>query len=246
MKLRYLIFSILLLLSTKLISQGVNERLVQFSGVVVTSDSLRPVSFAHIIVIQHNSNVVKGTSADFAGFFSFVAQIADTVRFTAVGYKPATFVIPDTIVEKRYSLIQLMTSDTIYLGESVIYPWPTWDEFKDLFVNLDIPDDDITIAMKNIELARLREAARINASAESQANYRHYINTMIRNNYIGVAGPGSNLANSNLLNPFAWMQFVKAWKKGKFKRDKKLNEEIKRQKEVDAKRWDYEEWVEKE
>ena len=245
MKLKFLILSILLLLSVKLISQNVNDRLVQFSGVVVTSDSLRPVSFAHIVVTQHNSNVLRGTSADYSGFFSFVAQIADTVRFTAIGYKPATFVIPDTIVEKRYSLIQLMTSDTIYLGESVIYPWPTWEEFKDIFVNLDIPDDEITIAMKNIELAKLREAARIHASAESQANYRHYINTMTQNNYIGVGGPGSNLANSNLLNPLAWMRFVKAWKEGKFKKDKKLIEEIKRQKEVDAKRWDYEEWVEK-
>lgn len=222
-------------------AQVSDDNLVQFSGVVLTSDSLNPVSYAHIVIVDKTTNKVKGTSADYYGFFSFVAQKLDTVQFTAIGYKPATFIIPDTISEKRYSLIQLMTTDTIFLGETVIYPWPTWEEFKDIFVNLDIPDDEITIAKKNIERAKLKEAARINKDADAGVNYRHYINNKTNQLYTSGGIPTSNLGN-----PFAWMQFIKAWKEGKFKRDKQLIEEIKRQKEVDAKRWDYDEWIEKE
>ncbi|MDR2084450.1 MAG: carboxypeptidase-like regulatory domain-containing protein [Bacteroidales bacterium] len=244
MKWRCAIISLLIFFSSvKIFSQNVDENLVQFSGVILTSDSLNPVPFAHIIIVESDSDKIKGTSADYYGFFSFVAQKSDTIQFTAVGYKPVTFIIPDTITEKRYSLIQLMTSDTIYLGESVIYPWPTWEEFKEVFVNLDIPDDEITIAMKNIELAKLKEAAssRINRDPDARVNYRHYVNNVTNKLYTAGGIPTSNLGN-----PFAWAKFIKAWKEGKFKRDKQLIEEINRQKETDAKRWDYDEWIEKE
>ncbi|MDL2228376.1 hypothetical protein LJC30_05765 [Odoribacter sp. OttesenSCG-928-L07] len=237
----FIILIILVILSGKLSSQNINDDLVQFSGVVLSSDSLNPVSFAHIVVIGGEDRLIRGTSADYYGFFSFVAQKLDTVQFSAVGYKPAVFVIPDTITDKRYSLIQLMTADTIYLGESVIYPWPTWEEFKDIFVNLDIPDDDITVAMKNIEMAKMKEAARINKDADASVNYKHYINS--KTNSLYSAG---GIPSNHLLNPFAWAQFIKAWKEGKFRKDKKLLDEIKRQHEVDAKRWDYNEWIEKE
>ncbi|MDD4142545.1 MAG: hypothetical protein PHR20_07150 [Bacteroidales bacterium] len=220
-----------------------DEDLVQFSGIVLSADSLNPVSFTTIIIADSSAKkgeFLKGTASDYYGFFSFIAKKNDTIYFSAVGYKPATFVIPDTIVDRRYSLIQLMAADTILLSESVIYPWPSKEDFKDVFVNLDIPDDDITVAKKNIELAKLKEAARMYAR-EGSLNYRQYINsTTSKLYYAGQIPP------NNLLNPFAWAQFIKAWKEGKFKTDKKLKKEIKRQLEVDKQRWDYDEWEEKE
>ncbi|MEZ5147564.1 MAG: hypothetical protein R2759_10925 [Bacteroidales bacterium] len=59
-----------------------------------------------------------------------------------MGYKRAEFVIPDTIHGDRYSLIQVMSSDTIVLPQTVIYPWPSREEFVDAFLNFDVPDDD--------------------------------------------------------------------------------------------------------
>jgi hypothetical protein len=64
--------------------------LVQFSGVTITADSLNPVPYAHIVV----KNSPRGTVSDSYGYFSFVAHIGDTVLFDALGYKPATFIIP--------------------------------------------------------------------------------------------------------------------------------------------------------
>ncbi|MCK9301780.1 MAG: hypothetical protein PHU62_05045 [Bacteroidales bacterium] len=220
-------------------AQDVDNNLIQFSGVVVTADSLNPVSFTNIIIINSRARNYRGTVADYYGFFSFVAQPLDTVCFTAVGFKPVSYVIPDTINDNRYSLIQLMSYDTINLSESVIYPWPSKEDFKDVFVNLDIPDDDITIAKKNIERAKLKEAARI-SGADASVNYRQFVND--KTNKLYYAG---QIPPNNLLNVFAWAQFIKAWKEGKFKTDKKLQEEIKRQKEADTKRWDYDEWIEK-
>jgi len=83
-----------------------DEDLVQFSGVVVTADSLFPIPFTHIVV-KHSR---WGTVADYYGYFSFVAKKNDTVVFSAMGYKNSTYIIPDTISRNRYSLIKALPS----------------------------------------------------------------------------------------------------------------------------------------
>src|SRR5690242_1483854 len=90
------------------ISQNLQKNdLVQFSGVVVTGDSLRPVPFASIMI----KSTYRGTVSDYYGFFSFVAKMHDTVEFTALGFKKAIFVIPDTLTDNRCSLIQMLKHD---------------------------------------------------------------------------------------------------------------------------------------
>ena len=98
-----------------------NIDLVQFSGITITADSLNPVPYTKILDICSH----RGTTSDVSGYFSFVAHKKDTVVFTAIGFKPASFIIPDTITKKRYSLIQLMTADTITLAAAFIFPWPS-------------------------------------------------------------------------------------------------------------------------
>ena len=95
-----------------------NIKLVQFSGMTITADSLNPVPYTKIIDICSH----RGTTSDVNGYFSFVAHKKDTVVFTALGFKPASFIIPDTITKQRYSLIQLMTSDTLTLSAAFIFP----------------------------------------------------------------------------------------------------------------------------
>ena len=51
-----------------------DKNLVQFSGVVVTGDSLEPIPFTSIMV----RNSYHGTVSDVYGFFSFVARMNDT------------------------------------------------------------------------------------------------------------------------------------------------------------------------
>jgi hypothetical protein len=185
--------------------------LVQFSGAVVTGDSLHPVSFAHII--DHNTNF--GTISDYYGYFSFVARKGDTITFSAVGFKKGLFVIPDTIHNNRYTMFQVMTNDTIYLSETVIYPWPTKEQFKEAFLKIEIPDDDLEIARKNLDRYELYIRAQA-MPMDGSMNYRNYIDqTVSKLYYAGQTQPIS------LLNPFAWAQFIKAWQDGKFKRKDK-------------------------
>lgn len=189
-----------------------NEKLLQFSGVVITSDSLDPVPYTNIIIKGTRS----GTVSDINGFFSFVAKENDVIEFSALGYKTAYFTIPDSLTSKRYTCIQAMTSDTLFLSETVIYPWPTIEQFKKAFVSVQIPNDDEQRAEKNLELAEMKERM-MNMPMDGSINYKNFIDQQVyKNYYIGQSMP------INLLNPFAWAQFIKAWKEGKFK--KKLKE----------------------
>ena len=107
-------------------TKDINQRLIQFSGIVVEGESLRPVPYTSIIVNKSN----RGTISDYFGYFSFVAQLGDTITFSAIGLTNALFFIPDTLSTNRYSLIQVLRTDTISLRETVVYPWQSKEQFK--------------------------------------------------------------------------------------------------------------------
>lgn len=185
-----------------------DKELVQFTGITATADSLSSVPYAKIVVKTSR----EGTTSDVMGYFSFVAHIGDTILFNALGYKPASFIIPDTIRHQRYSLIQLMTADTLTLPVAIIFPWPTYEDFKQAFINLNIPDDDLERARKNLSASKIMMMAD-QLPMDARMNYNNYIeNQTSKLYYFGQQQPFS------IFNPFAWAEFIKYWKEGKFKR----------------------------
>ncbi|HNY06860.1 MAG TPA: carboxypeptidase-like regulatory domain-containing protein [Bacteroidales bacterium] len=206
--------AIVFFFSAKAFCQEVNTNLVQFSGIVVSSDgeNLKPVPFTNIAV----KNSHRGTTSDYYGYFSFVARKNEVVIFSSLGYKRASYTIPDTITSNRYSLIQIMTKDTIILAETVIYPWPTREQFKEAFVKLKIPDDDYDRAHKNLVLMDRKERGLAYEGSpyvmDGASNYQSYMSDQYNKLYYK-----GQVVPNNLLNPFAWADFFKAWKEGKFK-----------------------------
>lgn len=189
-------------------AQDNNETpLVQFSGVVLDGESLDPLPYTTIIV----KNTNRGTVADYYGFFSFVAQQGDTISFTSVGYKRTLFVIPSDLEESRFSMIQVLHADTVTLPEAYVYPWPSREQFKQAFLSLNIPDDDLERARRN--MAKDLMAEKFNSMPmDGSMNYRNQMQqNQSRIYYAGQAPPIS------LLNPAAWANFVKAWKDGDLK-----------------------------
>jgi len=188
-----------------------DDDLIQFSGVVITGDSLNPVPFTNVLI----ENTKRGTMTDYYGYFSFVAQKGDSILFSSVGYERARFVIPDSLTTNRYSLIQILRKDTIRLRETVIYPWPTREQFKQAFLEMEIPETDYDRAQRN--LAQADMIARMDAAMPSGGETFKYSMQQYQSQiyYAGQAPP------INVLNPVAWSQFIKAWKRGDFKSDRK-------------------------
>ena len=82
----YLILFFLCLHTIPMFAQINNASLIQFSGVVVSDDSLKPIPFSTIT----NCNAKKTIITDIYGFFSFVAQKGDAIEFSAMGFKKLT------------------------------------------------------------------------------------------------------------------------------------------------------------
>ena len=188
-----------------------NKDLVQFTGVTVTGDSL--IGVPYVIVKVKGTN--HGTLTDYFGFFSFVARTGDTIEFSSVGYHKARYIIPDTLRENRYSLIQVLSIDTVNLPTANVYPWPTKEEFKQAFVNLQLPDDDYTRARRSLDKNNL-DAIAMNLPPDGSLNFKYSQNE--RTSQLYYAG---QLPQNTLLNPIAWAKFIQAWKSGAFKRKDK-------------------------
>jgi len=196
-----------LVLCGPLMAQPPMPQLVQFSGVVVT-DSLAPVPFTNIMV----RNTYRGTMSDVYGYFSFVAQEGDTILFSAVGFTRSQYVIPAELPESKYSMIHVMNRDTVWLRTAVVYPWPSREQFREAFMNLNLPEDDYQITMRNLSPAELVQRMESLPPDGLQSFQYQMAMDNTRLYYSGGTPP------INLFNPVAWAQFIQAWQNGAFKR----------------------------
>lgn len=210
---RKLLILLVLFSSSQLVAQEdkteKDKYLIQFSGIVVTGDSLVPVPYTSIII----KDTYRGTMSDHYGYFSFVAQMGDTIVFSSLGYTPSEFVIPDTLTTKKYSLIHLMDRDTVELPEANIYPWPTPEQFKEAFLNLYVPDDDYQRARKNLNRRDMALRAE-NMPMDGSENFRFQMQQDRSRLYYSGQFP-----SISLMNPIAWQQFINAWKRGDYSKD---------------------------
>ncbi len=193
-------------------AQDDDVRVVQFSGKVVTEENEGMVGVPYAAISVRGT--YRGTFSDFDGFFSIVVRTGETLVFSVLGYKDAFFRVPDTLTTDRYTIFQIMTQDTILLPEAVIYPWPDPDHFVAEFLAMDVHDDLEDIAAENLSdkvMIQLREYLPSDGP-EHQALYlkqqsqKYYYEGQIR--------------TPQILNAFAWKQFIEAWKRGDFKRKK--------------------------
>jgi hypothetical protein len=180
-----------------------HTQLVQFSGIVVDKDSLGKIPFVAILIKRSSG----GTIADNSGYFSFIAIPGDTILFQAIGFKTNYYVLPDTLSTDRYSWVHLMAKDTFNLKQFVFYSWPSKEAFKEHFLRLDLPDNDLDRAKTNMAMA-----ARKARYGEARSPGVNYMQTS-QQEFDKLYWTGQ-LPPNNLLNPIAWGKFIQAWKDG--------------------------------
>lgn len=188
--------------------ENFQDSVVQLYGVVMTADSLR--GLPGVSVVEKNSG--RGTISNPQGVFSIAVLKGDRIEFTFVGYKPKTIVVPKDLAGNQFSVIQLMVTDTVYLPATIIKPRPTREQFERDFIATAVPDDDIEIARKNTEEAKRNILARSLPSDGREATNLGLKQGAQRMYYSGQNPP------QNIFNPLAWGEFVKAWKRGDYKK----------------------------
>jgi hypothetical protein len=185
------------------------EDVVQITGVTMTADSLRAIPDVNITVKNKN----RGVTSSHYGVFSIVVAKGDTLSYTAMGFRPKEYVVPDDIEGRYFNVVQLMVQDTFYLPETIIRPRPFGD-FDYAFKYWDVPEDYYSIAQRNtadeIMSMMLRDLPR--SGRENQGYLqREQGNQAI---YYGQQRP------VGILNPLKWNEFFQAWKRGDFRKKK--------------------------
>jgi hypothetical protein len=184
------------------------QKVLQLSGLVLTSDSLMGLPYATVLI----KGTGRGTVTDYQGFFSMVVAKGDVIEFSSIGHRTNSFTVPDTLSLDRYSVIELLTRDTFYLPETQIFPWPTKEQFKQAFLSINVPDDDYERAKRNLDRERMKELGMaMKMDGKENADY-YFRNESYKYYYYGQVPP------MNIFNPLAWAKFIEAWKNGDFKR----------------------------
>jgi len=205
---KYLLVAIILLpVAAKAQFEGFKDSVVQLYGVVMTADSLQAVPAVSIMVQGQN----RGTLSNEQGVFSIVVLKGDVIQFSSIGFKPKTVIVPKNIPGNQYSIIQLMVTDTVYLAATIIKQRPSREQFERDFLNTKVPDDELEIARKNNNASK-RQYIAANLPRDGREAVSQYLShEAVKLSYSGQIPP------QNILNPFAWAEFIKSWKRGDFK-----------------------------
>lgn len=182
---------------------------VQVSGLVVTGDSLRPIPYSTV----YRARDARGTMTDPQGFFSIPVLEGDTLRFSSTGFITREVVIQSGGELNRISLVQPMSRDTVIINNAYIYPWPSRDAFRKEFMALGLEDNAYAIGQQAINPFDIYDRL-IDVGLDGQA--------LASQDAREIALEYSNLGGmptTNLLNPVAWVQFLKALKNGDLKRN---------------------------
>ncbi len=189
-------------------AQVVYDKLIQINGVIMSSDSLFGIPDVTVSVKGQD----KGTYSSPLGVFTLVCFKGDTLQFRALGFKQEQYIIPDTIKGNTISMVKLMSQDTFYLNETIIYALPSRDKFDFAFQNLHIDDDRIEIARQNSNIAMLRMMSGLIPKAGGENQQYVQQSAAYRAAYEGMRPP------MNIFSPIKWVQFLEAWKRGDFRK----------------------------
>lgn len=203
---------IFLCIGLSFLTAQTNKKVVQFSGYVLTPDTLMGIPFVNVSVKGSN----KGTISDPSGFFSFAGEAGDTILFSSLGFKRSEYIIPQDLQTNKYSIIKLMAQDELFIDTVTIYPWPIKDMFRQAFLALDLEPSDYDRAMTNLEREYLKEVGQAMAM-DANENADYYLRTQAQKYYYA----GGQAPPQNIFNVFAWAQFIEAWKRGDFKKQSK-------------------------
>lgn len=183
-----------------------DKALIQFSGMVLDQDSLTPIPYVSIVI----KGTGRGTISMVNGFFSLIIKAGDELDFSSMTHKHRSFKIPDTLNQKYYYAIQVLTKDTIDLPVVDIYSWPSREDFNRAFLALNLNDTDGDRADRNLSREELSYLERTQTASASE-NYKY----VMQNYYTKIYTSGQQ-PEITLMNPVKWAEFITAWRDGKF------------------------------
>ncbi|MDI9355612.1 MAG: carboxypeptidase-like regulatory domain-containing protein [Chitinophagaceae bacterium] len=184
------------------------KKIVQFSGIVLGTDSITGVPGVHIYVNKGG----RGTTSNMYGYFSMPALVGDSILITAIGYKKQSLIIPGNKGD-HFTLVIDLKEDILHLPTIEILPYPSEELFKKAILSLNLPIENdyrnLNTVMKHI----MEHNIAYNIPMTASDNYRYYMNQ-----YYQSGIDKYQVRTNPLTNPFAWASLIKSIKKGNYKK----------------------------
>ncbi len=201
---RYLLIAFVIWVMSLFHAHAQDKPLIQVSGVIMSNDtSHSEIPFSTVF----NKTLKLGSYANNDGFYTTVAHAGDTIIISCIGYLSHTFVVPDENALAYIHAVYLAPKAYL-LTEATVYPWGTREQFREAFLYMDVPDDDLTRSRKNLSADNMQRAAAglpKDGGEVSSLYMKQYQNSF----YTKGAVP-----QNNLLNPLAWAQFFNSLSSG--------------------------------
>jgi len=201
----FVIASLLLVLvaGSDTYAQG-KRHVIQLSGIILSEDdTTRGLPGVHVYVPKAG----RGTTSNNLGYFSMPVLPGDEIVISAIGFEKQYYKIPASDQESITIIIE-MVSDTTYLQEVTIMPFPTEEVLKEAVLALNLPEQK-NVAQENMS-AELLALMVETTPMDGAQNARWYLN-----NWAAYQGDQFGPRPNPLLNPFNWAQFFKSLKKKK-------------------------------
>lgn len=215
---RFFLLSVLLVCAAVLLrptgaqAQG-QRRVVQFSGIVATGDSLLGVPGAAVFVPKAG----RGTATNAYGYFSLPVLAGDSIIIRSLGYRNQYVIIPEDYQRQSYSVIVSLREDATVLPEVRIFPYATEKQFKEAFLALKLPTERGSAAAENLNEQVMRRMFN-NLPVTSMGNYRQTMQNQQYDHSRRMGTAPSPYTSNPLLNPFSWLQLINQVKNGEFKK----------------------------
>lgn len=195
------ICSILILASAQLVAQ---EKVIEITGQVFFANSDEPVSSVDITV----EGTSRRTQTNESGNFSIVVNPKETLIFSGSGLLDSKYTVPESIQSTYHNIKQYIQIDTTQYKEVVITKYLSKEEFDFLMKYGYIPDANLVASRKNVNQKNLQSF--IDRAPRAYYESQMMLQQSIYNNHGSMYGQQKMQGG---INPFAWYDFFKNWKK---------------------------------
>jgi len=117
-----------------------NANNLVFRGVLYNSVDSTTLSDVHVI----NYSTEKVTYSLSDGSFEIAINVGDRILFSSIGFQLTELIITDSLLDTDFNKIFLQP-EIYMLKSTTVYPYQTYEEFKQAFLNLKTEDNSIEL-----------------------------------------------------------------------------------------------------
>jgi len=166
-----LVFLLLLVFTaqSRLQAQTESANVVGIYGILMSSDTLRPIPDAQIF----SRDNYLGSFSDTTGRFYITVSRNDSIMFSSLGYITEIIPVTDSLLHRKQPITFYMTLDTVLIHEIVIHAFWDYETFKQMIIHMKPAQSsyDITEDLKRRPLLYKARQGSLNLFSPIQSLY---------------------------------------------------------------------------